>query len=102
VLAAPPTSVVFRYTTLFRSRFALYGPAMSNAAPDLPDSVTLAEGEGGLPVVRVATAVAAGEVYLHGAHVTAWTPAGSDTVIWVRDRKSTRLNSRPVKISYPV
>ncbi|HLV04120.1 D-hexose-6-phosphate mutarotase [uncultured Georgenia sp.] len=56
---------------------------MSNAATDLPDSVTLAEGEGGLPVVRVATAVATGEVYLHGAHVTAWTPAGSDPVIWV-------------------
>ncbi len=56
---------------------------MSNAATDLPDSVTLAEGEGGLPVVRVATAVATGEVYLQGAQVTAWTPAGSDPVIWV-------------------
>src|SRR5690606_8687864 len=27
--------------------------------------------------------VATGEVYLHGAHVTASTPAGSDPVIWV-------------------
>ncbi len=56
---------------------------MTTAAPDLPDSVTLAEGEGGLPVLRVATAVATGEVYLHGAHVTAWTPAGSDPVLWM-------------------
>ncbi|WP_324653354.1 D-hexose-6-phosphate mutarotase [Georgenia sp. H159] len=56
---------------------------MSTAPADLPDSVTLAEGEGGLPVVRVATAVATGEVYLQGAHVTAWTPAGNDPVIWM-------------------
>ncbi|WP_413451759.1 D-hexose-6-phosphate mutarotase [Georgenia phoenicis] len=49
----------------------------------LPESVTLAEGDGGLPVLRVATAVATGEVYLHGAHVTAWTPAGADPVLWV-------------------
>ncbi|MCM3660519.1 D-hexose-6-phosphate mutarotase [Georgenia satyanarayanai] len=49
----------------------------------LPDSVTAAEGEGGLPVLRVATALATGEVYLHGAHVTAWTPAGADPVLWV-------------------
>ena len=49
----------------------------------LPDSVTAAEGEGGLPVLRVATAAATGEVYLHGAHVTAWTPAGAAPVLWV-------------------
>ncbi|WP_454085510.1 D-hexose-6-phosphate mutarotase [Georgenia sp. Marseille-Q6866] len=49
----------------------------------LPDSVTAAEGEGGLPILRVATALATGEVYLHGAHVTAWTPAGADPVLWV-------------------
>jgi len=49
----------------------------------LPDSVTAAEGEGGLPVLRVATALVTGEVYLHGAHVTAWTPAGAEPVLWV-------------------
>ncbi len=56
---------------------------MTSTPAELPESVVLAEGEGGLPVVRVATAVATGEVYLHGAHVTAWTPAGSDPVIWM-------------------
>ncbi len=49
----------------------------------LPESVTAAEGEGGLSVLRVATALATGEVYLHGAHVTAWTPAGAGPVLWV-------------------
>ena len=56
---------------------------MTSAPADLPDSVTLAEGEGGLAVVRVATALATGELYLQGAHVAAWTPAGADPVIWM-------------------
>lgn len=52
-------------------------------APDLPPSVTLADGEGGLPVLRVSTALGSGEVYLHGAHVSAWRPAGADPVIFL-------------------
>ena len=63
----------------------------STPAPHLPPSVTLTEGEGGLPVVRVTTAVAAGEVYLQGAHVTAWQPAGADPIIWL----STAAQFRP-------
>lgn len=59
---------------------------------DLPASVTLAEGEGGLPVLDVSTRVAAGQVYLHGAHVTAWTPAGQDPVIWLS--KASRFAPR--------
>ena len=45
--------------------------------------MTLSRGEGGLPVLRVATAVASGEVYLQGAHVSAWQPAGAAPVIWL-------------------
>ncbi|WP_043500401.1 D-hexose-6-phosphate mutarotase [Georgenia sp. SUBG003] len=52
-------------------------------AVDLPSSVKLAEGRGGLPVLDVSTPVATGQLYLHGAHVTAWTPAGQDPVIWM-------------------
>lgn len=50
---------------------------------DLPPSVTLGEGEGGLPVVDIATEKATARVYLHGAHLTAWTPAGAEPVIWL-------------------
>lgn len=50
---------------------------------DLPDSVTLAAGEGGLDLLRVATPLATAEVYLHGAHVSAWTPAGEQPVLWM-------------------
>lgn len=49
---------------------------------DLPPSVRLDTGEGGLPVVRVSGPDATAEVYLHGAHVTAWAPLGADPVLW--------------------
>ncbi len=74
---------------------------MSTVPFDLPDSVTLAEGEGGLTVVRVATAVATGEVYLHGAHVTAWTPAGSDPVIWMSG-SSVFADGEPIRGGIPI
>lgn len=59
------------------------GNVRDMTTPPLPDSVTLAEGEGGLPVLRVAAASATGEIYLNGGHVTAWTPAGHDPVLWM-------------------
>ncbi|MGW6130468.1 D-hexose-6-phosphate mutarotase [Cellulomonas sp. NPDC055163] len=52
------------------------------ALPALPASVRLAEGHGGLPCVRVETPHASAEVYLHGAHVTAWQPDGHAPVLW--------------------
>lgn len=56
---------------------------ITTPVPALPPSVTLTDGEGGLPVLRVATPLASGEVYLHGAHVTSWQPSGADPVIWM-------------------
>ena len=55
-------------------------------AADLPATVTLVDGEGGLPRLDVSTPVATGEVYLHGAHVSAWTPNGQDPVIWMSSK----------------
>ncbi len=49
----------------------------------LPASVHLEIGEGGLPVVRVAGPAGSAELYLHGAHLTSWTPAGGRPVIWL-------------------
>ena len=67
----------------------------------LPESVTHAEGEGGLPMLRVATAVATGEVYLAGAHVTAWTPAGSDPVLWMSGA-STFVEGEAIRGGVPI
>jgi glucose-6-phosphate 1-epimerase len=44
------------------------------------------EGNGGLPAVKISTSAAAGEMYLHGAHVTSWKPAGREEVLFVSPR----------------
>lgn len=41
------------------------------------------EGNGGMPMVKVATPATVGEMYLHGAHVTSWRPAGQEEVFFV-------------------
>lgn len=50
---------------------------------DLPSSVTVHETESGLSRLQVATPVVSGEVYLHGAQVTGWTPAGGRQALWM-------------------
>jgi glucose-6-phosphate 1-epimerase len=50
---------------------------------DLPASVRLETGRGGLPVLLVDGPSARAQIYLHGATVTDWTPHGSDPVLWV-------------------
>lgn len=50
----------------------------------LPPSVRLEQGEGGLPRVVVGSpGGGSAEVYLHGAHVTAWAPPGAAPVLWM-------------------
>lgn len=46
----------------------------------------LVPGNGGLPKVRITSPAATAEIYLHGAQVTAWKPAGADEVIFVSDQ----------------
>ena len=43
-------------------------------------------GNGGLPLVKITTPATAGEMYLHGAHVTSWKPAGQQDVLFVSTR----------------
>lgn len=43
----------------------------------------IVEGHGGLPKVHVTTRDAAGDIYLHGAQVTSWRPAGAPDVFFV-------------------
>ena len=55
----------------------------ASAPRDLPSSVQVSTGDGGLPLVRVTGRVGSAEIYLHGAHVTAWAPAGHAPVLWL-------------------
>jgi len=49
----------------------------------VPGTITIDAGCGGLPRVSLSTPLCRGEIYLHGAHVTAWQPAGQAPVIWM-------------------
>ena len=70
-------------------------------AVDLPPSVNLVEAGGGLPALRVSTPLAEAEVYLHGAHVASWVPAGHDPVIWMS--KASRFTpTEPIRGGVPI
>jgi glucose-6-phosphate 1-epimerase len=45
--------------------------------------VRVTEGKSGLVRVRITHASGEGEIYVHGAHVTSWKPAGDDEVLFV-------------------
>jgi glucose-6-phosphate 1-epimerase len=79
---------------------------MASSDPDiratLPRSVTLARGRGDLPCLRIASdRYGTGEVYLHGAHVTAWQPRDQAPVLWV-SRESVFAQGRPIRGGVPV
>lgn len=59
----------------------------------LPTGVDLGEGEGGLPVVRVQTDAARAQIYLQGAHVASWQPAGEQEVLWLSPTSSYAVGS---------
>jgi glucose-6-phosphate 1-epimerase len=49
----------------------------------IPGVAGVCEGNGRMPRVRITSAVGNGEMYLHGAQVTSWKPAGHDEVLFV-------------------
>jgi glucose-6-phosphate 1-epimerase len=59
------------------------------------------EGNGGLPKVQISTPAATGEMYLHGAHVTAWQPAGADPVLYLSPR-SLYQDGKAIRGGVPV
>ena len=44
----------------------------------IPAVVKIVAGNGGLPKVQITSPVASAEIYLHGAQLTSWRPAGSE------------------------
>jgi len=53
---------------------------------EIPGIAKITNGQGGFPCVRVTTPRASGEVYLHGAHVTSWQPAGAEEVLFLSSK----------------
>lgn len=58
-------------------------PEQLNARLDIGKDARFEIGQGGLTRLTLDGAVASGQVYLHGAHVTAWQPAGHAPVLWM-------------------
>src|ERR1700758_1002049 len=67
----------------------------------IPGIARILTGEGGLPKIRVTAPTAAAEVYLHGAHLTSWQPAGSEEGIFV-SQHSRWEEGRPIRGGIPV
>lgn len=58
-------------------------------------------GHGGLTKAVFATAVASGEIYLNGAHVTSWQPTGHEPVLWM-SRSSLFQAGKPIRGGVPI
>lgn len=69
--------------------------------PALPRSVRLLDGPGGLPLLRVSTPGGTGEVFLHGAQLSSWTPAGHSPVLWMSDA-SRFADNTPIRGGVPI
>jgi glucose-6-phosphate 1-epimerase len=49
----------------------------------IPGVARVSEGNSGLARVQITGAWGEGQMYLHGAHVTSWKPAGNDEVLFI-------------------
>jgi glucose-6-phosphate 1-epimerase len=67
----------------------------------LPPTVTLDSGEGGLPRLNIVNRHGRAQIYLHGAHVAAWEPAGHEPVIWM-SRSSHWDATKPIRGGVPI
>jgi glucose-6-phosphate 1-epimerase len=54
-----------------------------NAQFSIPGRLSFQSGENALPMVKIDNGLVMAEVYLHGAHITAFQPQGSEPVLWM-------------------
>src|SRR5579863_4821790 len=57
-----------------------------NRAFGIPNIVAVIAGNGGLPKIRVTAPAASAEIYLYGAQITSWRPAGSEEVLFLSEK----------------
>ena len=75
--------------------------AESDRRFEIPGIAQVVEGNGGLPKVRITSPEAVGEMYLHGAHVTSWKPAGGEEVLFL-SAQSRWENGRAIRGGVPI
>ena len=67
----------------------------------LPPTVSLEPGEGQLPRLTVVNRQARAQIYLHGAHVTAWQPEGQGPVLWTSGSSAWDA-AKPIRGGVPI
>ena len=67
----------------------------------IPEVAKISEGNGGLPRIRITGSRVEGEMYLHGAQVTSWKPAGSDEVLFL-STKSRWQEGQAIRGGVPI
>ncbi len=67
----------------------------------IPGVAEIDAGNGGLPRVSITTPAATADIYLHGAQVTSWRPAGAEEVIFL-SRQSQFEAGRAIRGGIPV
>ncbi len=66
----------------------------------LPGIAEISEGQGNLPRIHVTTPAATAEIYLHGAQITSWIPAGASEVLFL-SRLSRWEEGRAIRAAFP-
>jgi len=69
--------------------------------PSFPQSVQLATGPGGFPRFEVNSPLAQADVYLHGAHIAHYAPAGEAPLLFL-SRQSYYEAQKPIRGGVPV
>ncbi len=67
----------------------------------IPSVAEVCEGNGGLPRVQITSALGGGEMYLHGAQVTSWKPAGHAEALFV-STKSRWQEGQAIRGGIPI
>ena len=79
--------------------------ASAIAEPDrrheIPGIARIVEGNGGMPKVSITSPEAAGEIYLLGAHVTSWKPAGAEEALFL-STKARWEDGRAIRGGVPI
>jgi glucose-6-phosphate 1-epimerase len=68
---------------------------------EIPGTASVVEGNGRLQKVRITSPGAAGEIYMHGAHVTSWQPAGREEVLFLSSQ-SRWEHGRAIRGGVPI
>src|SRR5699024_12557903 len=97
-----PTHMLFPYTTLFRSKLTSYPAASIRYSPD-SGKLHIDEIEINIPKeIEPPENIASQETTYINELLCAYSDAMNVEIINISDRKSTRLNSSHVSISYAV